>query len=125
IPVVPSVGVSTDPNGGAAALGAIVFRVTPIGPAALAVPLSVIAIAPGWEPARPGTNVVEIVNVALPVPEVGDTTSHGWFEDAVHVTVPAPFCVMRTAWAGVAAMNRAPLLTPAKISELRSRCIVG
>jgi hypothetical protein len=33
---------------------------------------------------------VEIVNAAEPLPEVGDTISHGALETAVQVTVPAP-----------------------------------
>ena len=66
-----------------------------------------------------------MVRVAEPVPDVGDTCSHGAFDEAVQLIVPAPVCVMRTVWASVTAVNPAPLLIAVKISELRSSIIVG
>ena len=57
------------------------------------------------------TGLIAIVSGAEPVPDDGLTVSHGWFELAVHVTVPAPACVSRTVWAAVWKRNACPLVT--------------
>ncbi len=124
-PVTPLVGVSNEPNGTAVAPGELECSVTVIGPTEFPAPVRVIVIAPACVGESPPENWAEIVSVADPVPDAGDTISHGWFDDAVHVTVPAPLCVMRTVWGGVTAVNAAPLLTAVKMSALRSSVIVA
>jgi hypothetical protein len=73
----------------------------------------------------PDANCVEIVSVAGPLPDVGDTTSHGVVEDAVQVTVPAPLWKSRTVWAEVCEVKAAPVDTAAKTSDVLSSAIGG
>ena len=116
---------SKTPNG-ADVGSASVLSVTGIGPTALAAPVRVTVIAPDSIGLRPGANCVEIVNAPGPVPEVGDTTSHGAFEDAVQVMiVPGPACVRWTAWAPVWALNAIPVVTALNVRELLSIAMVG
>ena len=122
-PAVPFVGESNEPNGGDEA--ASTWSVTLIGPTALPAPVSVMVMEPDWVAIRPAVNCVDTVSVAVPVPEAGDTTSHGWFDAAVHVTVPPPLSIRRTTWGAVAEVNALPLLTAAKVSATRSTVIVG
>ena len=44
---------------------------------------------------------------ADPLPDAGLTCSHGWFDVAVHVTVPVPVCVSRTTWLRLREKRRA------------------
>src|SRR5215471_2545539 len=108
-------GVSNEPNGAAAAAGAIEFSVTLIGPTVLPPPVIAIVTVPTCVADRVGENCVEIVRFAEPLPDVGDTTSHGELGVAVHETGPAPDCVMRTTCEPVCDVNAAPLLTALKI----------
>src|SRR5438128_7155400 len=71
----PSVGVSKTPKGAAGA--ATVFSVTPIGPAVFPAPVNASVIEPAGVAARPATNLTDTVSVADPLPDVGETTSHG------------------------------------------------
>jgi hypothetical protein len=59
------------------------------------------------------------------VPEVGATTSHGAFDAAVHVTVPAPVCERRTVCEAVLDVNVVPVLMALKLSAVLSSAIVG
>ena len=84
-------GVSKTPNGGdTAAVLDTVVSVTLIGDAAFADPVKVSVIAPVCDEVRPAANCVEIVRAADPLPELGETTSHGLVDTAVHVTVLGP-----------------------------------
>jgi hypothetical protein len=47
------------------------------------------------EAGSPLENATSIVRAAEPLPDDGETVSQGWFEDAVHVTVPGPCCSSR------------------------------
>src|SRR5258708_13831527 len=92
-------------------------------------------MVPVCDGARPGVNWTEILSVAERVPDAcapgvpdpAATSSHGTLELAVHDTVPALPCVIRTACAPVLDVNPAPALlrTPAKMSAVRSSVIVG
>ena len=68
---------------------------------------------------------MEIVSVAGPLPDVGDTTSHGAVDVAVHVTVPAPLCVSRTVCEGVCELNAVPVVTAPNRSDVLSSDIAG
>src|SRR6188768_2499361 len=81
------------------------------------------AIVPA--PGRPDTNPTLTFSVAGPVPDAGDTLSHGTFDDAVHVTVPDPACDRRTAWAVVCATSAAPFVEAPKYSHGLSIDIAG
>src|SRR5258708_4134077 len=71
-------GVSTTPNGGeTAAVDGTTVIVTLIGPAVLAAPTNVTVTLPACDAARPAANRVEIVKVAGPLPDDGETASHG------------------------------------------------
>src|SRR5262245_41242986 len=93
-PIVPSAGVSNEPNGAAAVAVEIALRVTAIGPTPLTAPLRPIEIDPVCVAAMPAWNRTEMSSVVVPVPDVGDTTSQGTLGVAVQVTVPAPLWVM-------------------------------
>src|SRR5262245_57225812 len=78
-PVLPSTGVSIRPVGMADAPLGIVVRATVIGPAALAAPVNASAIVP-FDVPRIGKLLLKAtftVNVADPVPAVGDSVIHG------------------------------------------------
>src|SRR5262245_537241 len=95
---VPSpAGVSTAPMGGegGAVVGTVV-SVTLIGPTVFVAPVSTTLMLPVCEAVMPVANRVEITNTADPLPEAGVTFSHGLFDVAVHVTVPAPVWESRT-----------------------------
>src|SRR5262245_41512389 len=68
---------------------------------------------------------MEIVSVADPLPDAGETRSHGLVEVAVHVTVPAPLCVKRTVCAEVCEVNAPPVLAAAKRSDWVSSVMRG
>jgi hypothetical protein len=68
---------------------------------------------------------MEIVKAAPPVPDVGETTSHGTFDVAVQVTVPIPVCESRTVWRGVLELNELPVVTAPNLSDARLSDIVG
>src|SRR5439155_10212164 len=96
-----------------------------LGHAVFAAPANVAVTLPVGDATRPAANCVETVNVAGPVPDAGETASHGVVAAAVHVTVPAPVCTRRTVCAGVWEVNAVPLLTAPKATDVLSRPIVG
>ena len=74
---------------------------------------------------RPPLGVTLTVNVALPDPDAGVTTSQGCDGVATQVTAPAPLWVTRTGCADVCFVNADPLVTAAKVRELLLSVIVG
>ena len=66
-----------------------------------------------------------MLNDAVPVPEAGETRSHGAVETAVQVTVPAPVCVSRTICAEVRAPSSVPVVTALMVSAVRSSAMSG
>jgi len=74
---------------------------------------------------RPPLAVTLTVNVALPDPEDGETTSHGCDGVAVHVTAPAPLWVTRTGCADVCDVNVDPLVSAPNVNVLLLSVIVG
>jgi hypothetical protein len=77
MPVAPSVGVSNVPCGAVLASAVTVFNVTAMGPTAFAAPVNVIVMAPVCSETRPLTNTTLIFRFPVPVPDAGDTVSHG------------------------------------------------
>src|SRR5207248_10577897 len=73
---------------------------------------------PVCDAVSPAANCVEIANAVEPPPDVGETTSHGVVDVAVDVTGPAPLCVRRTVCGDVWALNAAPVVTAADVSDL-------
>jgi hypothetical protein len=71
--------------------------------------------------------VKTVLEIAWPFPcrSPGGGRSHGWFDAAVHVTVPGPTCVSLTNCVPVALVNAAPLSTAEKTTDARSSVIVG
>ena len=124
-PVVPVSGVSNEPTGAADVPVPSVLSVTLIGPAVLDAPVKVSVTAPACVAANPGANCTETSIVADPVPDVGDTTSQGLVDTAVHVAAAVPVCVMRTDWVDVFDENAAPLETALNASEVRSAVTIG
>ena len=59
------------------------------------------------------------------MPDAGVTCSHGWLDVAVHVTVPAPLCVIRTICAAVFVRNAAPFVIAPNRSDVLFSVIVG
>ncbi len=124
-PVEPSVGVSNEPAGAVdVPLGRDV-SVTATGPVVLPAPVNVSVTLPLCVDPTLSANCTEIVRVADPLPDVGDTTSHGTVEAAVQLTVPAPVCVSRTICADVRDVNDEPLLAAPKASDVLSSDMVG
>src|SRR5258705_9897339 len=114
-------GVSNASFGAIACGLAIVLSVAVIWAVTLAAPVNVSVTAPLCVTASPFMNGVVNVNAAGPGPDVGDTTSHGTLDDAVHVTVPAgPDCVRRTVWPAVWLVKAAPGVTPPQNSAGRA-----
>jgi hypothetical protein len=66
-----------------------------------------------------------MLRVADPLPEVGDTVSHGWSGVAVHVTAPAPLCNRMTNCKEVCDVNAPPVITAPKFRLVRFSDIVG
>ncbi len=123
-PVVLSRGVSTKPNGLADVPFGMRFSVTAIGPAVVDAPASVNVIAPVTllPIGNPPTNTILTDRLADPLPDAGLTCSHGWFDTAVHVTVPGalPACVSRTTCAAVCDTKAAPVVSAANRSDVLS-----
>ena len=65
------------------------MSVTSIGPTVFAAPVNAIVMLPVTVAVRPDANCTETRNAADPLPDVGDTTSHGAVDAAVQVTDPA------------------------------------
>ena len=100
---------------------------TAIGPALFAAPVNVNVIARRRcrPPATRRSRTTLIDRFAEPLPDGGLTCSHGWFDAAVHVTVPLPLCVRRTTCAEVCATNAAPVVTAPNVSEVLSSATLG
>ena len=91
-PVRLSTGVSTMPNGLADVPFGMSVSVTVIGPGAFAAPVRRQRDRAGDGARRAATRRLATTltdRLAEPVPDAGLTCSHGWFDAAVHVTVPA------------------------------------
>src|SRR5262249_10970419 len=102
MPVVPSTGVSTAPDGAASA-PEIVCRLTSIVPVALAAPLNASAILPTevLPTGRLEAYFTATDSVAAPDPDAGVTVNHGALGAAVQVTGPVPVCSSRMVWTAV------------------------
>src|SRR5258708_40145763 len=70
---------------------------------------------------------MDTVSVEEPVPAVGETTTYGWFDGAVHVTGPVPLCVSRTCCGPVVNPNDGKTLATVapNTSDVLSSAIVG
>src|SRR5258708_17123972 len=76
-PVVPLSGVSKYPTGAADVPDGMRVRLTGRGPTVLAAPFKASVIVPFSFAASPGENRTDRLSTAVPLPEVGETTSHG------------------------------------------------
>ena len=85
MPVALSGGVSMNPKGYVLAPDGTTVSVTDTGPAVLPAPVSARVIDPVLVPLVGSAlvNTTLAVSVAVPLPDVGDTMSHGWFDVAV------------------------------------------
>src|SRR5215204_6956197 len=124
-PLVLSMGVSREPMGGLEEPLGIVCSVTAIGPAEFDAPTNDNVMAAVWVATSPGANFAEIVRSAEPLPDDGETTTQGAFDDAVQDAALLPVCASRTTCDGVWKTNPLPSLTPLKINALLSMLTAG
>jgi hypothetical protein len=123
-PVAFSRGVSTVPVGAVLADGGITRTVTAIGAIVFPAPVAAIVIVAEAVPEDGSAACTsEAATTPEPLPEAGETCSHDALEVAVHVTVPAPFCVSRSGCEVVLVCGVPPIMP--KLNAPRSAASVG